>query len=170
MIKNLLQIPFFIFILSMSIFQCTNDRKDKEFVLKIRLADEPDCLHPVVSQSSLATQIEVLIMPPLFEFSPDKLEFSPILIKSMVEPVIVNDSTVSFTYELQDNAVWEDGKALTVDDIIYTIKSSLNPCIRNKTYAGFFKNIRDVKSTSSNNKTVTFLINKNYMQGHGNNN
>ncbi|MEO6189168.1 MAG: ABC transporter substrate-binding protein [Saprospiraceae bacterium] len=163
--KSLTPFLLFIFILSTIEFHCSEDKKDKDFVLRIRLADEPDCLHPVVSQSSLATQIEVLIMPPLFEFSPNKLEFSPILVKSMVDPVIVNDSTVSYTYELQENAVWEDGQPLTVDDIIYTIKSTLNPCIRNKTYAGFFKNIRDVKSTSSNNKTVTFLINKNYMQG-----
>ena len=52
---------------------CTGNQKDKGFVLKIRVAEEPDCLNPIVSQSSVATQIEGFIMPPLFEFNPDHL-------------------------------------------------------------------------------------------------
>ena len=62
---------------------CTGNEKDKGFVLKIRVAEEPDCLNPIVSQSSVATQIEGFIMPPLFEFNPDHLELSPLMVQRM---------------------------------------------------------------------------------------
>lgn len=144
---------------------CKPIDKGNEFVLRIRIPDEPDCLHPVVSQSGIATQIEQLIMPPLFEYSLDKLEFSPLLIDSLTNPESVNDSTISYTYHIHASTSWDDGIPLTADDIIYTIKSSLNPLIKNKTYAGFFKNIRDVKVMGSDHKTIRFEINKNYMLG-----
>lgn len=142
---------------------CKQDRKDEKFTLRIRLADEPDCLHPVVSQSSIATQIEALIMPPLFEYSPGSLELSSILITKLSDPIQVNDSTLSYTYQLQPKAVWDDGTSLSSDDVLYTIKSSLNPCLKNKTYIGFFKNIRDVICSSTDLKSVTFLVNSKYM-------
>lgn len=154
----------FLTLLFISTVHCKVEEKSKEFVLRIRIQDEPDCLHPVVSESGLATPIEVLIMPPLFEYHPTDLKFSPILVKEMVEPKLLNDSTITYTYSLQENAVWDDGSPLTSKDIIYTIKSSLNPCLRNKTYSGFFKKIRDVIPDSLDPKKIVFHIARNYMQ------
>lgn len=162
---NRLVILAFVTYLALSIQGCSSDRRNNEFVLRIRIADEPDCLHPVVSQSSLASQIEVLMMPPLFEYSPDKLEFSPILIDSLWPPAVINDSTIEYSYHIQSQAVWDDGHPVTAADVIYTIKSSLNPCIKNKTYAGFFKNIREVRTDSTDPKSIHFLINRHYMLG-----
>ncbi|MCC6815084.1 MAG: hypothetical protein IT267_01565 [Saprospiraceae bacterium] len=150
-------------ILSVSFFQCKQDAKSKEFVLKIRLADEPDCLNPIVSQSGYATQIEALIMPPLFEYGVEDMEFSPILLKELNEPIVLNDSTLMYDYEILSKAVWEDGQPVTGTDVVYTIKSSLNPNLKNKTYIGFFKNIRDARSDSADPKKIRIMVNRLYM-------
>lgn len=148
---------------SLIFFQCKNDVKSTVQTLKIRLAGEPDCLHPVVSQSAIATQIEVLMLPPLFEYSFEDLELSPILIKELTEPVQLNDSTLSYNYEILQEAQWEDNKPVTAHDVAYTIKSSLNPHLKNKTYTGFFKNVRDVITDPENPKKISILVSKNYM-------
>ncbi|MBK6351883.1 MAG: hypothetical protein IPF46_00425 [Saprospiraceae bacterium] len=167
MIKFYLKIfPFLAFTVLISLFtSCKNDLKEKELILKIRIAEEPDCLHPVVSQSSLATQIEVLIMPPLFEYHPDKLELSPMLVRAMSEALPVNDSTVAFTYELHQEAVWDDGRPVLATDVAFTIKAALNPLLKNGTWRGFFKNIVDLQIDPANPKKFSILVKKNYMLG-----
>ncbi len=163
-IKELIKYSLLLFcILGLLFFQCKKDSKSNDITLKIRLDSEPDCLHPVVSVSAYATQIEVLMMPPLFEYNFDDLELSPILIKELSLPSQINDSTLSYNYELLSEAQWEDGYPVIAKDIAYTIKSSLNPHLKNKTYAGFFQNIRDVILDSNNPKKFSVLVNKNYM-------
>lgn len=142
---------------------CKKDSRPKEFVLRIRLPDEPDCLHPVVSQSGYATQIESMIMPPLFEYDVVNMDPASYLLEKLTEPELVNDSTLAYKYQIFKEAVWEDGRPVQSSDILYTLKSSLNPFLKNKTYAGFFKNIRDLIVDSTNPKSIQILVNKNYM-------
>lgn len=146
------------------LISCKSDIKDDSFVLRIRIQDEPDCLNPIVSKSSLATQIEVMIMPPLFEFDPSNpQQFSPILIQSLTQAQKINDSITSYTYEIIPEAVWEDGTAVSAKDVYFTILAALNPHLKNQTWRGFFKNIVDVKLDSSSTKKFTIYIRKNYM-------
>jgi len=94
------------FLLLICLFiSCKQEPKEKELILKIRIAEEPDCLHPVISQSSLATQIEVLMMPPLFEYHPDKLELSPMLVRNMDPAQSINDSIIAKRYDLHPYAL-----------------------------------------------------------------
>ncbi|NOT36487.1 MAG: hypothetical protein HOP11_03830 [Saprospiraceae bacterium] len=142
---------------------CKKDDKSKEFVLRIRLADEPDCLHPVISQHGLATQLESLIMPPLFEYDVVSLDPLSILLENLSQPEEVNDSTYVYNYRIHKEAVWDDGRPVVSSDILFTLKSSLNPFIKNKTYAGFFKNIRDAKVDETDPKSIQIFVNKSYM-------
>lgn len=144
---------------------CKQEPKEKELILKIRIAEEPDCLHPVISQSSLATQIEVLMMPPLFEYHPDKLELSPMLVRNMGPAQSINDSIIAYSYELHPQAVWDDGSPVQGSDVAFTIKAALNPLLKNGTWRGFFKNIVDFKMDSADPKKFSILVRKNYMLG-----
>jgi len=142
---------------------CKPETENELFNLKIRVKDEPDCLHPIVSTSSLATQLEVLIMPPLFEYSPDQLELSPLLVKKIGDAIPLNDSSIAYEYEILDQAVWEDGIPVTAKDVHFTIKSALNPLLKNGSYRGFFQNIIDLIPDASNPKKFTVTVKSDYM-------
>lgn len=142
---------------------CSGNEKDKGFVLKIRVAEEPDCLNPIVSQSSVATQIEGFIMPPLFEFNPDHLELSPLMVQRMSPAVMLNDTTVQYEYQILDHAVFSDGHPVSGIDVAFTVKAALNPHVKNGTWRGSFKNIQNVEIDPKNSKTFKISIAKNYM-------
>ncbi len=153
-----------ILIVCLSLFySCSPDKKDDKETIRIRIQDEPDCLNPIISQSSLATQIENQIMPPLFEYDGEDLEIKPILIKELSSQKIVNDSTVAYDYQFLDEAAWEDGSKLTVKDLEFTIKAALNPYLKNKTWRNTLKNIINVESSDPSGNSFTISINKNYF-------
>ncbi len=162
MIKGFRAIPLLLMALVFAA-SCKTGGDGTGDVLRIRVTEEPDCLHPVVSQSSLATQIELLIMPPLFEYHPDKLELSPMLVKSLSDPVSLNDSTIAYDYELIEGVAWEDGKPVTASDVMYTIKAALNPLLRNATWRGYFKNIVDVYPDAADPGKFRIAVRKDYM-------
>ncbi|MBK9270468.1 MAG: hypothetical protein IPM48_02635 [Saprospiraceae bacterium] len=142
---------------------CKPESSNQFFHLKIRVKEEPDCLQPIVSQSSLATQIEILIMPPLFEYSPDQLELSPMLVKELKAPVQINDSVLAYDYEIFENATWDDGQPVIAKDVAFTIKSALNPHLRNGSWRGFFQNIYDVDIDLQNPKKFRAMVKSSYM-------
>jgi len=162
MIKEIRAILFLLVALAV-LSSCNREAGGEGEMLRIRVTEEPDCLHPVVSQSSLATQIEQLIMPPLFEYHPDKLELSPLLVQSLSDPIQVNDSTIAYDYQMIKGVVWEDGKPVTAADIVYTIKAALNPLLKNATWRGYFKNIVDVYPDPANPAKFRIAVKRDYM-------
>jgi peptide/nickel transport system substrate-binding protein len=127
-------------------YQCKSDRSEESgFNLRLRIKDEPDCLNPIVSQSAIATQIEALVMFPLFEYDMDKLELSPLMVEKMSEAEIVNDSTVAYSYRIRQEAKWDDGQAVTAADVAFTVKAALNPFVKNPNWKSALQNIIDVQ-------------------------
>lgn len=163
--KKLLSHPI-IYLLIASIFfltQCKPDTTDAKDTLRIRIQDDPDCIHPIVSQSSLATQIEALIMPGLFEYDVSTLELKPILIKELTPAQLLNDSTLSYHYTFLDELRWDDGSKPTAKDIAFTIKAALNPYLKNKTWSGLFKNIVSVRAGDASSADFIIEVKKDFL-------
>ncbi|MEL6989364.1 MAG: hypothetical protein AAGK97_16250, partial [Bacteroidota bacterium] len=119
--------------------QCKTDTKEKPSekvisapeIIKIRIADEPDRLNPMLAGSANATQIFAHLLQPLVEFDPHTLKESPILVKSLPIETKIQEGPykggIAFDYEIRDDAVWEDGQAVTIDDYLFTIKAVFSP-------------------------------------------
>lgn len=107
--------------------------------MRIRLKEDVDCLHPIVSQSSSATQIEPLIMLPMIEYSMDKIELTPLLVLDIPRVTETNDTMTTFESDIRPEAVWDDGSPITASDYAFTVKAALNPFIKNPTWKGFLK-------------------------------
>ncbi|MBK9727125.1 MAG: hypothetical protein IPO86_03305 [Saprospiraceae bacterium] len=156
-----------VFSLIFSLFysSCNPDKKDSGFTLRIRLKEDVDCLHPIVSQSSSATQIEPLIMLPMIEYSMDKIELTPLLVLDIPRVTETNDTMTTFESDIRPEAVWDDGSPITASDYAFTVKAALNPFIKNPTWKGFLKNIVAIKLNPSQPKHLIIQIKKNYILG-----
>ncbi|MBK9109769.1 MAG: hypothetical protein IPM92_15715 [Saprospiraceae bacterium] len=158
------QLLFCIYIL-FGLVACHQLQKDEEFTVRIRIREDFDCLHPIVSQSSLATQIEALLMLPMIEYSAENLELSPLMVKSAPEIRATTDTSHIFGVEILDDANWDDGKTITAADYDFTVKAALNPYIKNPTWRGFLKNIFHIQYDSSKPKLLQVHVSKDYMLG-----
>ncbi len=142
---------------------CQSDKKEDGFHLHIRLKEDVDCLQPIVSQTRSASQIEALIMLPLIEYSMDKIELTPVMVKELPKLISSTDSNSVYASEIVEEAVWDNGLPVTGFDYQFTVKAALNPFIKNTNWKSSLKNIIDVRCSESRPKYLEVVVIKNYL-------
>jgi peptide/nickel transport system substrate-binding protein len=99
--------------------------------LVVRFQSEPDRIHPLFSRNSTSTQIEKLIFQPLAEFDPYSLELLPVLSESIPESIKITEGSYkdmnALDIRIKPDALWQDSVPVTVEDVLFTLKSILNP-------------------------------------------
>lgn len=79
-------------------------------------------LNPILSADSASSQIESFVFDSLVQVN-DKLEFEPSLASSWS----VSDGGLTWRFNLVHNAKWHDGVPFTANDVVFTIKTILDP-------------------------------------------
>ncbi len=160
---------FFIsFLIILLCFGCKNEKKDfKENRVTVRLPAEPDRINPLLSTSGYASQIESHLFLPLLNFDPESLELTPHLATSRPEineiPDGENKGGWSYTFEIHQEAAWDDGKPVTAADYIFTMKAILNPKVETPAYRAYFNFLKDVKTDPDNPKKLTIYTTGPYI-------
>jgi peptide/nickel transport system substrate-binding protein len=156
----------FAFLSFMTIICCPGCKPEKQnggFTLRIRLREDVDCLHPILSKSSLATQIEPLIMIPMIEYSMDKIELNPLLVTELPKLTHSNDSASVFECDIRPEAKWDDGSPVRASDYAFTIKAALNPFNKNPDWRALLKNMKEIELNSNNPGHLSIHVLKNYL-------
>jgi peptide/nickel transport system substrate-binding protein len=156
----------FIFFLFVAVFyQCSPETNTRGNEVVVSLAVEPTKgINPIlIGGDPYGRQVaERHLFLTLFDFNPTTGEWQPVLAKA--QPVITNTAKgQTFTYEILDEAIWDNGQPVTASDYIFTIKAILNP----KTNAGAFRSyaecITDIVADANNPKKFTVTVNKKYI-------
>ena len=150
---------------------CVDDSKDNEeqedFRVVIRQEQEIESIHPMLSRSGYASQIYQHIFFPLTEFSPTTLKQKPALAKAMPEVHTITDGPyeggTAFTYEILEEATWDDGTPITGKDYEFTLKAVFNPMVKANSWRGYLKNIREVSIDPQNPKKFTVYTHPYYF-------
>ena len=127
-------------------------RNDNTLVFHV--LGDPDDLHPTNSGSLMARILHCYIHGYLVV--PDKESgngFVPYLVKDM--PVVSADE-VEYHYELRDDITWDDGSAITVNDVIFSLKAAKCPLTNNPHFKPYSSGIENV--TASEKQTNSFTI------------
>ncbi len=118
--------------------------------VNVRIPQEPESLNPLFSKSSYATQISSLILLPVAEYDPVTLKLSPLLITDIPvsENVTEGNHTGGHRFQLhfRPEAVWSDGKPVTVEDYLFTLKAIFNPYVTAPGTRGLLKYISAVET------------------------
>jgi ABC-type transport system substrate-binding protein len=75
------------------------------------------------------------------------------IVNDLVKSYQISDNGKIYTFQLKDNLKWQDGVALTVDDVIYTIKTIQNSDYKSPLRANWL-NV-DVEKVSNNSFTLS---------------
>lgn len=145
----------------------TCERTGNEVV--IRLEAEPDVLNPLTTTSNYANQLNFQLFSYLLSLDPETLELIPQLAKARPTITMVDDGPyaggVNYTYEIHDEAVWEDGSPVTGHDYVFTLKAVLNPEVSAVRLRPHITLIKDVIVDQDNPKRFTVLTDKRFFSG-----
>jgi peptide/nickel transport system substrate-binding protein len=158
-------------LLAFSLFLIASCKLDKtsgtDNVLDIRMAKEPEKLNPVFFPNPTAREVFQYIFLPLAENDPITFQLVPVMIKAMPEAVEITEGPfkngVRFTFDILDEARWDDGKPVTGEDYLYTLKAIMNPGTSASAYRSVISNFSEVMVDSINNKRVHVYYKKYYM-------
>ena len=90
--------------------------------LSVCLASEPDTLDPALNSAVDGATMVSHLFSGLAKWSQDedgKLEIVADSVKELVEGVVNEDGTVTYTYTLNDGLKWSDGKDVTAGDFVF---------------------------------------------------
>ncbi len=111
-------------------FGCTNDKEVVERQLILRIESEPDRLNPITSRGATASQIENFIFQPLGELDPVTLKFEPVLLEKVNKAVRDEMPGIGavdrLDIRIKSDANWTDGRPVTYEDVLFTLKAMLN--------------------------------------------
>ena len=156
-------------LLTLFLFSCSESNSSKEFkridnTVIIRLEAEPDQLNPVLKTNAYSAQVLDGIFSFLLSIDPYSFELLPQAAKSL--PIIKEvENGLSYTFEIHEDAVWDNGDPITADDFVFSLKSVLHPLVPAQHLRPYLNFIRDVEIDSGNPKKFTVITDDTYMLG-----
>lgn len=106
------------------------------------LLSDPESLNPVTSNDAAASTVSSAIHATLLTRNPETLELIPFAAKA--RPEIAEDK-LHYTFRLRDDVTFSDGKALTVADVLFSIKVIKNPEVNAPHLRNYFLSITDAR-------------------------
>ncbi|MCB0571574.1 MAG: ABC transporter substrate-binding protein [Phaeodactylibacter sp.] len=141
--------------------------KHKDNTVYARLPADPDKLNPVLSTSVYARAVNENMFQYLMSFDPQTLALTPQLVKSgpVVEELTEGPLAggVAYTYEIREEAQWDNGTPVTAKDFEFTLKALFNPVVKAASIRAYLDFIGALSIDPANPKKFTVLANKKYI-------
>ena len=140
--------------------------KYNDNTVRVRLAREPATVNALLSPTRAARMVWDLLYMELLDFDPETLEMTPQLVKD--NPIVKEISAGplsggnSFEFELREEAAWDDGTPITVEDVVFSIKMVLIQA-SHPGYSSYYEYVKDFKSDSGNLRKFTVFTDQKYM-------
>lgn len=120
--------------------------------------NEPPTLHPSNEYTSNRNFVFAYIHAYLMVVDLHTLQLKPELVKSL--PKISSDG-LTYDFELKDNIKWDDGSAITVEDVLFTYKANACLLTNNAFAKPYIETLVDVQPIDS--KKFKFILSKKYI-------
>ncbi|MBL0310961.1 MAG: hypothetical protein IPP77_15225 [Bacteroidetes bacterium] len=141
----------------------SNKKKEKNQVIIHELSDT-DMLNPTNYQSAEAGYYLAQMFQTLTGVDPRTLAEVPLLSKTM--PLEEYDSTTNilkYTYEIREEAKWDNGTPITGKDVDFSMKVYKCPTVNDESQKPYFELVSDIVTYPDNPKKVTIVCNKKYI-------
>jgi peptide/nickel transport system substrate-binding protein len=136
----------------------------KDFTVRVLLRGNPDGFNILLAQTSLSSEVlDPNVHCGLLDMDPKTFEYHPYLAKAQPEIKELEDGNISISYEIREEAVWDNGSPITAEDYAFTIKAIKNPktnAANNRTFVEF---IEKINIDPNNLKKFTIICNKRYL-------
>ncbi|MFK8102986.1 MAG: ABC transporter substrate-binding protein [Saprospiraceae bacterium] len=143
---------------------CTTDKKviPAKNIVTVRLPTAPDNLNPYTI-NAYAQQVSLKLFSSLLSFDANKLTMQPFLAKQLPEIELLPDGKTNYTYEIHEEARWDNGDPVLASDYVFTLKVLFNPYAQTNAFVSYLDFVEDVKIDDKNPRKFTILSNKQYI-------
>lgn len=145
----------------------TLDRPLNEAV--IQLDAEPDRLNPALSTSVYSRTVFNGIFLNLLSIDPVTLELAPQLAKARpgITPIRSGPykGGLAYTFDIHEEAVWDNGSPVTGEDYVFTLKVVFNPRVGAQAYRAYLSFIKDVQVDPGNPRRFSVYTSQQYIIG-----
>lgn len=136
----------------------------EDFTVRILLKGNIDGLNVLLSQSAISTEIlDPNVHFGMLDMHPETFEFRPYLAKAQPEIKELDAGRLSISYEIREEAVWDNGSPITAEDYAFTIKAIKNPKTNAASQRTFVEFIEEINIDPNNLKKFTIICNKRYL-------
>ncbi|MCX7877513.1 MAG: ABC transporter substrate-binding protein [Ignavibacteria bacterium] len=122
----------------------------------IREMADPEKLNPIVSNDASASEICSYMFESLLGQSKETYE----LIPALAELPEVSSDNLTYTFRMNKNARFSDGKPLTGNDVIFTLKFIKNPFVDNAAMRNYYEMIEKAELVDGDPYKVKFTLEK----------
>ena len=157
-------------VMCLSLFAACGEKKDENknealTSLAVCLASEPDTLDPALNSAVDGATMVSHLFSGLAKWTQDKdgkLVIVADSAKELVEGVVNEDGTVTYTYTLRDGLKWSDGKAVTAADFAFAWKRAASTAL-GADYGYMFEQVKgypdELAVTAKDEKTLEVVLN-----------
>lgn len=141
---------------------CGNSNTAKETSTKENIKDggnlvfsirgEPEILNPIYAYDRDTMTMDNALFAPLFYMNGDKIDYT------LAEEVKHSDDFLTYTVKLKKDLKWHDGKPLTAEDLIFTMKQIMDEKQNSPFRSAFVINDKPVGVKKVDNLTVEFKL------------
>jgi len=126
-------------------------------------------LNPISASSAYPGIVYSNIFQPLMDIDISTYEVVPVLAQSKPEIKELKEGRyaggVSYTYQIKEGAVWDDGSPVTAKDVAFSIKVVFAPKIVSRRYTSYFSYFKEIQIDPDNSKKFTIFLAEKYFQG-----
>ncbi|MGH2575758.1 MAG: ABC transporter substrate-binding protein [Ignavibacteria bacterium] len=130
-----------------------------DWLIKREMSDA-EKLNPIVTNDNTAEGIFLYIFEALNDFEYDKLELIP-WIGSLPE---ISEDHLTYTYKLRTDVKFSDGKPLTGEDIIFTMKFLKNPFADDAALRNYYEPVKKVELVNNDPYTIRIIMSEPYWR------
>ena len=107
--------------------------------VRIWLDGEPDSIDPSIAAFATSITVSRNVFATLLRFDPTKSEAVPYVASEVPSQDNggISDDGLTYTFELREDAVWEDGQPIRAQDFVYAIQRLLDPRVASQ-YGNFY--------------------------------
>ena len=127
--------------------------------LVLDLLADPENLNPYTSSDHGASRVLSWIFPTLLGIDPETLDQIPILARELPE---VSDDHLTYTFRLRENATFSDGRPVTAEDVVFSMKTIRHPKVAAPHLRNYFSSVRD--AVAVDRFTVRFDLREVYFR------
>ncbi|WP_251859857.1 ABC transporter substrate-binding protein [Clostridium sp. Marseille-Q2269] len=135
----------------------TEDKSQKENIkdggnLTFCICGDPEILNPLYAYDRATMTMDNALFAPLFYMNRNKIDYT------LAEEVKHSDDFLTYTVKLKKDLKWHDGKPITADDLIFTMKQIMDKKQDSPFRSAFVINDKSIQVKKVDDRTVDFKL------------
>ncbi|HEX6437799.1 MAG TPA: ABC transporter substrate-binding protein, partial [Candidatus Binatia bacterium] len=126
--------------------------------LIIHALSDPEQLNPLTSNDAGSSEINGYIFESLLSRDPRTLELKPIIAEARPE---ISQDKLSYTFKIRKNARFQDGRPVTGEDVLFSVKAIKCPLVNAPFLRVYFNSVVDAQLLDP--YTIRFFIREPYF-------